>query len=427
MARSHDTAMGEGVVGVTQTERTADLATLREIARSLASGTNSRDVLQTLCATAQTQGHASGASVAQVSLDNATFIATSGIAEGLLYIDFSLPGTATARAVAEQRPIAMSSPEESSKFFGELLPRLGTGPMLVLPLIAQQELMGVLAVFRKVGEAVFNSDDMDRLATVADLAALALWKARLLEDARAADSAKTSLLATLSHELRTPLTALEGYGELLEDEILGPLSTEQRDVIVRLRTVSRHLGSLIEDILTFASLEADRVAIRNAPVKVEELLDSLHPFIEPLAREKGIGFSVSCEQRLPLLHTDDARVRQILLNLCQNAVKFTENGEVELQVSAGSRVSASDGQVRFQVRDTGVGIASRDLQRLFRPFSQLEDVPTRRHRGTGLGLYISRRLATLLGGRIEVESRPGKGSVFTLVLPVGSEQPPGET
>ena len=405
-----------------QIDRTTDLSTLREVARSLASGTNSRDVLQTLCATAETQGTASGASVAQISLDHGHFIATSGIASDLLYIDFSLPGTATARAVAEQRPIALSSPEESSKFFGELLPRLGAGPALVLPLIAQQEQMGVLAVFRRVGEPVFGPDDVERLATVADLAALALWKARLLEEARAADAAKTSLLATLSHELRTPLTALEGYGELLEDEILGPLSVEQREVIVRLRTVSRHLGALIEDILTFASLEADRVAIRNSPVKIEELLDSLHPFIEPLAREKGIAFNMSMDRGLPLLYTDDARVRQILLNLCQNAVKFTESGDVSIQVRRASKGEDGMSTVRFQVRDTGIGIASRDLQRLFRPFSQLEDVPTRRHRGTGLGLYISRRLATLLGGRIEVKSRPGKGSVFTLVLPAGIER-----
>ena len=368
------------------------------------------------------QGNASGATVAQISADGGLFIAASGIADKLLDVSFELTGTASARAVAERRPIALAGPEESSRFFGEVLPRLGTGPLLVLPLLTQSELMGVLAVFRRAGEPVFNKVDEECLAAVADLAALALWKARLLEEARAADAAKTSLLATLSHELRTPLAALEGYGELLEDEILGPLSIEQRDVIVRLRTVSRHLGALIEDILTFASLEADRVHIRHVAVKVEELLDTLHPFMEPLAREKGIGFEVVAEQQLPVVHTDDARVRQILLNLCQNAVKFTEQGEVSLKVNRGSPDDSGEPTIRFTVRDTGVGIATRDLQRLFRPFSQLEDVPTRRHRGTGLGLYISRRLAALLGGRIEVNSRPGKGSVFTLVLPVGNER-----
>ena len=127
------------------------------------------------------------------------------------------------------------------------------------------------------------------------------------------------------------------------------------------------------------------------------------------------------DEDVPPVMLDPVHLDQILLNLCQNAVKFTENGEVSLNVERGSSADSGDDTVRFQVSDTGVGIAPRDLQRLFRPFSQLEDVPTRRHRGTGLGLYISRRLATLLGGRIEVKSRPGAGSVFTLVLPAGNE------
>jgi signal transduction histidine kinase len=253
---------------------------------------------------------------------------------------------------------------------------------------------------------------------MADLAAMALWKARLLEEARSADAAKTSLLATLSHELRTPLAALEGYGELLEDEILGPLTGEQRDVLTRLRTVGRHLGSLIEDILTYASLEADRLVARDGPVRPDELADSLHPFLEPMAREKGIAFALELEPGLPVLHTDEAKVRQILLNLCQNAIKFTEHGQVSVRLSRGSPGSDGSPTVRFAVRDTGVGMAATDLQRLFRPFSQLEDAHTGRRGGTGLGLYIARRLATLLHGRIEVVSRPGEGSVFTLVLPV---------
>ena len=289
--------------------------------------------------------------------------------------------------------------------------------MLLLPLVANGQLYGVLSITRDTGHPQFDEADEERLGVMADLAALALWKARLLEDARSADAAKTSLLATLSHELRTPLTALEGYSELLEDQILGPLSPEQQDVVMRLRTVGRHLGSLIEDILTYASLEADRLTARNATVRVPELLDSLHPFIEPLAREKGIEFSIDLEPGLPTLHTDEARVRQILLNLCQNAVKFTEEGAVSVRVSRGSPLADGTATVRCAVRDSGIGIEPADMQRLFRPFSQIENAPAGRHRGTGLGLYIARRLATMLGARIEVMSRPGEGSVFTLVVP----------
>jgi signal transduction histidine kinase len=345
-------------------------------------------------------------------------VACAGRTNDLLSMSFPLEGTVTGRVANELRAITILAPQASSPFFADLLPRLGIGPMLLLPLVANGQLFGILSITRDTGHPQFDEADEERLGVMADLAALALWKARLLEDARSADAAKTSLLATLSHELRTPLTALEGYSELLEDQILGPLSPEQQDVVMRLRTVGRHLGSLIEDILTYASLEADRLTPRHATVRVPELLDSLHPFIEPLAREKGIEFSIDLEPGLPLMHTDEARVRQILLNLCQNAVKFTEEGAVGVRVTRGSPLADGAATVRFAVRDSGIGIEPTDMQRLFRPFSQIENVPAGRHRGTGLGLYIARRLATMLGGRIEVVSRPGDGSVFTLVVPV---------
>jgi signal transduction histidine kinase len=397
--------------------KTEELGTLRQVARALAAETNSQKVLDTLCQLSMVRGRANGAAVAQISGDNGVYSACSGHALPLLGITFPLEGTFTGRVAREHRTLSIANPSESSPFFSQLLPTLGIGPILLLPLLANQQLFGVLSITRDVGHPLFDEVDEERLGVMADLAALALWKASLLEEARSADAAKTSLLATLSHELRTPLTALEGYGELLEDEILGALTNAQRDVIVRLRTVGRHLGSLIEDILTFASLEADRLTARNAPVRLDELLDSLHPFLEPLAREKGIEFFLDLEPGLPTLVTDEARVRQILLNLCQNAIKFTEVGRVTLRVSRGSPAPDGGATVRFAVRDTGVGIAATDMQRLFRPFSQLEDSQTRRARGTGLGLYIARRLATLLGGRIELVSRPGEGSTFTLVLP----------
>lgn len=402
--------------------KTEELHTLREVARALAAETSAASVLSTLCDLSMVQGSASGAAVAQIHADSGLYVATSGRALALMGMSFPLAGTFTGRVAAEHRTLALESPASSTPFFAALLPSLGVGPIMLIPLLANQQLFGVLSVVRDIGHPVFDAQDEERLGVLADLAALALWKARLLEDAQSADAAKTSLLATLSHELRTPLAALEGYSELLEDQILGPLSDEQRDVVVRLRTVGRHLGALIEDILTYASLEADRVSLREGPVRLPELFDSLHPFLEPLAREKGLELEFDIEASLPQLHTDEARVRQILLNLCQNAIKFTEHGRVQLKASRGSAtLGSTQPTVRLAVKDTGIGIAAADLSRLFRPFSQLADVQSRRHRGTGLGLYISRRLAGMLGGRIEVVSRPGEGSVFTLVLPM----PPG--
>jgi signal transduction histidine kinase len=397
--------------------KTEELGSIRQVAKALAAETDSQKVVQTLCTLAMYRGRASGSSVAQLSGDNGVYVACSGRTMPMLGMTFPLDGTLTGRVAQERRTLTLDDPSRSSSFFAAVLPQLGIGPILLLPLVANNQLFGVLSVTRDAGHPRFDDTDEERLSVLADLAALALWKARLLEEARSADAAKTSLLATLSHELRTPLAALEGYGELLEDEILGPLTEQQRDTITRLRTVGRHLGSLIEDILTFASLEAERLSARDSDVRLEELADSLHPFLEPVARAKGIEFRLDLEPGLPVLRTDESKVRQILLNLCQNAFKFTEHGSVGVRISRGSPAADGGPTVRFAVKDSGIGIAPTDMQRLFRPFSQVEDAQTRRRGGTGLGLYIARRLATLLAGRIEVVSRPGEGSTFTLVLP----------
>ncbi|MBY0488525.1 MAG: GAF domain-containing protein [Gemmatimonadaceae bacterium] len=397
--------------------KTEELGSIRQVARALAAETDSQKVVQTLCTLAMYRGRASGSAVAQLSGDNGVYVACFGRTMPLLGMSFPLEGTFTGRVAEERRTLSLDNPSRSSSFFASVLPQLGIGPILLLPLLANNQLFGVLSVTRDDGHPNFDETDEERLGVLADLAALALWKARLLEEARSADAAKTSLLATLSHELRTPLAALEGYGELLEDEILGPLTPQQRDTITRLRTVGRHLGSLIEDILTYASLEADRLTTRDSDVRLDELADSLHPFLEPVARAKGIDFHLELEPGLPVLRTDESKVRQILLNLCQNAIKFTEQGRVDVRISRGSPAADGGPTVRFAVRDTGIGIAPTDMQRLFRPFSQVDDAQTRRRGGTGLGLYIARRLATLLAGRIEVVSRPGDGSTFTLVLP----------
>lgn len=401
-------------------DRVGELDAFRSIAHSLAAGTDSSTVLRVLCDAAMDQGRSSGAMVAEVTPDGGRFVACTGLVADLAGSTFPLAGSVTARVYAERRAVAVETMRESSPFFESLLGKRGVGPALVVPLIAHEAFLGVLIVTRRVDTPVFDDQDETRLSTVADLAALGLWKARLLEEARAADAAKTAFLATLSHELRTPMASLEGYGELLEDEILGPLAPEQRDVLTNLRTVSRHLGALIEEILTFASLEADRVVPRVALMRLDELVDSLHPFLTPLAREKAITLRLGVAPGLPVVHTDEDRVRQILLNLSANAIKFTEpGGDVSVQVTPGPDAPDGTRTVHCAVRDTGIGIAPADLHRLFRPFSQIDDGPARRHKGTGLGLYISRRLAELLGGHIDVRSHPGDGSTFTLVLPVG--------
>jgi signal transduction histidine kinase len=229
--------------------------------------------------------------------------------------------------------------------------------------------------------------------------------------ADAADQAKSGFLATVSHELRTPLTALTGYSELLADEILGPLTPLQRDTIERMRAVMHHLTVMIDEILTFSSLKAGRERVLLTSVSPARVMRAAASVVEPLARKKGIEFLVQADDAVPPLQSDEDKIVQILVNLTGNAVKFTDIGKVQLTLT-----DLGD-QVHFIVADTGIGIAKDDLTRLFQPFSQMDTSLTRRHGGNGLGLYISRRLAVLLGGRVEVESAPEVGSIFTLILP----------
>jgi signal transduction histidine kinase len=214
------------------------------------------------------------------------------------------------------------------------------------------------------------------------------------------------------------MAAIEGYGELLEDEILGPLNAAQRDVLTNLRAVSGQLSALIDEVLTYASLEADRVRPRPVTTRLEEQLDAILPIVLPPARAKGIRLETVVAPDTPEVVTDPDRFRQILLNLLMNAIKFTDAGGVRVEV--GVRQPLPDGRpgIACAVADTGIGIAAADLPRLFHPFTQLDDGTARRHGGTGLGLYISRRLGDLLGGAVTVVSTPGVGSTFTLTLPL---------
>jgi signal transduction histidine kinase len=280
-----------------------------------------------------------------------------------------------------------------------------------VPLVAHERILGILAVVRREGAPLFDERDEQRLEAIGDHAALALWKSHLLEEAQGASQAKSNFLATISHELRTPLTALTGYGELLADEILGPMPKPQHEVIDRMRSVTHHLSAMIDEILTFSSLEAGREAARIGDIEAGELVRAAAAVVEPLARQKGIEFVLDLPPApLPML-TDGDKIRQILVNLAGNAVKFTEMGSVTVTLQRRGD------DVDFAVRDTGIGISTEDRSRLFQPFTQLDSSLTRRHGGTGLGLYISIRLARLLSGRIDVESEPNVGSTFTLVVP----------
>jgi signal transduction histidine kinase len=384
---------------------------LRLLARQMAGETDTAALLEILCDAAAAQCVASGGAVLRAVSNEGELVAAIGPLAMARGRRFALPGSLAREVLRTRDVVSVDDFSGSARPLMRVVPELRLGPMLLAPLIAHDVILGVLAVTRDVGERGFSKREAHRLRAIADYAALALWKAELLEQAQAADRAKSRFLATVSHELRTPLTALAGYEELLVDQVIGPLSESQVDVLERMRSVTQHLASVIEEVLAFSSLDEGREVVRATDFLAADLVRSVAAVIEPLARQKHLSL-VAVVPDVPIRMTSDIdKVRQILVNLAGNAVKFTDAGEVCLELRR------EDGRVCFAVNDTGIGIARRDLDRLFKPFAQLDTGLTRRHGGTGLGLYISRGLAELLGGTIEVESEPRKGSTFTLVLP----------
>lgn len=235
--------------------------------------------------------------------------------------------------------------------------------------------------------------------------------ARAKDQAEAAARAKSEFLANMSHELRTPLTAILGYADLLYEEDNN--GGARRETVEIIHSNGRHLQELIDDILDFSKIEADRMTLDRNPVSPRQLVEDVLRLMRLRAREKGL--TLDAEYCLPLpdrITTDALRVRQILVNLLGNAIKFTEQGRIKVIVS----YDAATGQQTFAVADTGIGIEPDHLQRLFAPFSQADSSMTRRFGGTGLGLSISKRLAQMLGGDITATSTFGSGSTFTLVI-----------
>ena len=250
------------------------------------------------------------------------------------------------------------------------------------------------------------------LARVAvEQAVLAIHATRLVESLRQANAAKATFLATMSHELRTPLNAIIGYSELLQTGISGALEPTQARHVDRIDTAARHLLALIEGILNFARLEAGKEKVHVTEADGAAITAEVVQLVEPLARRNGLALSSNAEPGTVPMRTDASKLRQILLNLLSNALKFTPRGSVRVELSF------DEAQATWRVIDTGVGIAESDLERVFEPFQQLAEAHAHRAPGTGLGLSVSRQLAHLMDGDLRAESAPGGGTIFTLRLP----------
>jgi signal transduction histidine kinase len=291
-----------------------------------------------------------------------------------------------------------------------------------VPLLREERIVGGLVLNRREPGA-FSAEVVHLLQTFAAQSVLAIENARLFreieEKGRQLESAskhKSEFLANMSHELRTPLNAILGYTELILDNIYGDVSEKVRDVLIRLEKSGRHLLGLINDVLDLSKIEAGQLTLALADYSMKEVVQTVFTAVESLAAEKHLALKVSVPPDMPLGHGDERRITQVLLNLVGNAIKFTEAGEVRVEVGA------PDDTFLVSVADTGPGIAPADQERIFEEFHQVDSSSTRKKGGTGLGLSIAKRIIEMHGGRIWVESSPGRGSTFWFRLPIHVER-----
>lgn len=301
--------------------------------------------------------------------------------------------------------------------------QFGTGPCWQHPIKIKNEVIGTFAVYATKMLAP-ETHERSLFVSAATLSGIALQRERTEEtlrrarkQAEAASDAKSEFLANMSHEIRTPITAITGYADLLS----APAGRSARDVKWASQIVSSvgHLRELLDDILDLSKVEAGRLAIQHVDIPILRLVQDVVEQFQSRVQEKLLDFELRIEDGVPArLVTDRTRLRQVLTNLLSNAIKFTPAGKVELILSCldSSGANGAD-EISFELRDSGIGIAESELDEIFDPFRRLEHGAAAAG-GTGLGLAISHRLASLMDGRLEVESEPGVGSSFKLVLPL---------
>ncbi|MFA6957075.1 MAG: ATP-binding protein [Thermoanaerobaculia bacterium] len=335
----------------------------------------------------------------------------------------------------EERTIGLHSIEDG----------LPTESWLGVPMIARDRVVGVISI-QSYRKNVFSEEDELLLTAIATQAAVALENANLYRDLEgltyalehrvqertselretnlrllAADRSKNQFLANMSHELRTPLNSIVGFADVLQEKAQGLISEQRHGFVRNIRTAGAHLLTLINDILDLSKIEAGKMELHIEEFDVQHALDALERVMHSYAAQQGVKLEIDVEPGMPRLRLDEARLRQILFNLVSNAVKFSHRGgAVTIRVSRRSGVESKlkSDSIRIDVIDRGIGMEESELRKIFEEFYQTEDGRRAQRGGTGLGLSLTRNFVELHHGSIDVQSRPGEGSTFTVHLPL---------
>jgi signal transduction histidine kinase len=300
----------------------------------------------------------------------------------------------------------------------DLSRRTNVRAVLAAPMLSEGEAVGCILLRKPMAEA-FAPRQIELAEAFAAQAVIAIQNVRLFTEIQEksrqlelASQHKSQFLANMSHELRTPLNAILGYTEMMTDGLYGEVPEKAQTVLERVQSNGRHLLGLINDVLDLSKIEAGQLVLTIEDYSVADMVSTVMSATESLARTKGIALGSAVPPGLPMGKGDARRLTQVLLNLVGNAIKFTDQGSVEI------RAAAIDGNFELSVVDTGFGIAPEDQAKIFEEFQQVDNSSTRKKGGTGLGLSISRKIVELHGGAITVTSEIGKGSIFKVTIPI---------
>jgi len=333
-------------------------------------------------------------------------------------------GTVAGRVALERRAIQIPDVQSEAGYtLAEAMRKAGAHTILGVPLLREGIPIGVLVMMRRRKQA-FTEKQIELITTFADQAVIAIENVRLFDEIQdksrqlaEASERKSQFLASMSHELRTPLNAIIGLTEMMVTNAARFGTEKALEPLRRVNAAGTHLLGLINEILDLSKIEAGKLDLNLEPVNLSRLIDEVIDTAGQLAEKNKNRLVIEAQENLGRLNADSLRLKQILLNLLSNACKFTKEGEVALRVC-----KVADGRewVELAVADTGIGMTAEQQAKLFQDFTQADSLTARRYGGTGLGLAISRKLARMMGGDVTVTSEPGKGSVFTVRLPVGA-------
>lgn len=418
--------------------RASELAALTEIGREISATLDLNAVLEQIATRAQEVLHARDVSIRLLEKDGSLpAVVTAGKYAAInkndvLHIGEGITGNVALTGMAEivndpmkdPRVVFIPGTEEDEPHEA----------ILFAPLVLRGQVTGILVLWRdKTASGPFEQSDLDFAVGLARQAAIAIQNARLFdeslhlldaakqarESAEAANRTKSTFLANMSHELRTPLNAIIGYSELLSEEAADSGLEHMLTDLQKINVAGKHLLDLINAILDLSKIEAGKMDLFLESFQVNKMVNDVVAVIQPLVSKNGNTLEVNIADDVGTMRADLTKVRQSLFNLLSNAAKFTERGTISLTVErrVARRAGAGD-KLYLTVRDTGIGMNDEHREKLFQEFTQADASTSRKYGGTGLGLALSRRFCRLMGGDITVESAPGKGSTFTIELPV---------